>query len=250
MFYLAELRHRAKAHTTRTSIEENDLILKDTLTNIPAMEDEAERNMDFANKIQMTVPERITLSAGYDGDDNQDHVIVNPMTSSFAGDMSTFDETPLVNPDFVMAGMPTPPSVLTIDHSLGNNIVSNSPNWHSEGDGAVADENETSLQKYTRLRGGNVDTSAASYAATNGDAVHGSRSTDAVGCVAGGESNVPLDDPRAMQAMFTNMQRRLNLLEGQLQYQSRVSNVWNFLLITLVFANPFVYRYFFGRGFR
>ena len=201
--------------------------------------------MDFANKIQMTVPERITLSAGYDGDDNQDHVIGQPMTTSFAGDMSTFDETPLVNPDLVMAGMPTPPSVLTIDHSLQGSLVSSSPNWHSEGDGAVADENETSLQKYTRLRG-STDT-AAVYA--NGDTMHGARGADIVGCP-GGENSVPLDDPRAMQAMFTNMQRRLNLLENQLQYQSRVSNVWNFLLITLVFANPFVYRYFFGRGFR
>ena len=50
----------------------------------------------------------IVLSAGYDGDDNKDNRIFR--------EASTFDEPPLVNPDQVMAGMHTPPSVLTIDH--------------------------------------------------------------------------------------------------------------------------------------
>ena len=73
------------------------------------MADDEGRNMPFDgnNKIQMSVPERITLSAGYDGDDH------GPTHPSLAG----FDETPLVDSELVMAGMPTPPSVLTIDHS-------------------------------------------------------------------------------------------------------------------------------------
>ena len=51
------------------------------------------------------------LSAGYDGNDNEDEA-----RSKYR---ITFDEPPIVNPDEVMAGMHTPPSVLTIDHSSG-----------------------------------------------------------------------------------------------------------------------------------
>lgn len=49
------------------------------------------------------------LSAGYDGDENDD--IKN------YEEVPTFDEPPLVNADKIMGGMHTPPSVLTIDHS-------------------------------------------------------------------------------------------------------------------------------------
>jgi len=215
------------------------------------MEDAEERNMVFTNKIQMTVPERITLSAGYDGDDNQDIGNHNSAKSSFAGEVSSFDETPLVNPDLVMAGMPTPPSVLTIDHSLTSSFVANSPNWHSEGDGAVEDENETSLQKYTRLRG-SADTTSTTGAMVyaNGDAVHGLRGSDIAGCSGGGDmgvNNIPFDDPHAMQVMLTSMQQRLNLLENEVQSQYRWSSWYRWFLLALTISQPYLYRYLFGR---
>lgn len=49
------------------------------------------------------------LSAGYDGDDNEE--------STLGFRNTVFDETPIVNPTDVLGGMQTPPSVLTIDHS-------------------------------------------------------------------------------------------------------------------------------------
>lgn len=49
------------------------------------------------------------LSAGYDGDENND--IKNYQEAS------AFYEPPLVNADKIMGGMHTPPSILTIDHS-------------------------------------------------------------------------------------------------------------------------------------
>ena len=48
------------------------------------------------------------LSAGYDGDDNED-------TQSHLPDL--FGDQPLKPPDVLMHGMSTPPSTLTIDDS-------------------------------------------------------------------------------------------------------------------------------------
>jgi len=200
------------------------------------MENEG-RNMAFddTSKIQMTIPERIVLSAGYDGDDNQE------ISQAFC-DANSFDETPLVNPDLVMAGMPTPPSVLTIDHSVTNSFTSNSPNWHSEGDGAVEDENETSLHKYARLRGENDNPDDFS----DSEVVRQSRSIEIAGRESNIAHNIPFDDPNAMQILFTNMQRRLTILENGLEYQSRVSNVWNCFLCTLTIVSPFIINYLFS----
>ena len=50
------------------------------------------------------------LSAGYDGDDNDE-----PTNSPFRNG-SSFEDTPILKPEDVLGGMKTPPSVLTIDH--------------------------------------------------------------------------------------------------------------------------------------
>lgn len=67
--------------------------------------------------------------------------------------------------------------------------------------------------------------------------------------IAGEESgytyHIPFDDPQAMQRWYTSMQRRLTLLENELDYQHRVSNVWKYLLLTLTVVNPFIINYFF-----
>ena len=52
----------------------------------------------------------IVLSAGYDGDDNE-QTSKGPFRNG-----ATFDDTPILNPEDVLGGMKTPPSVLTIDH--------------------------------------------------------------------------------------------------------------------------------------
>jgi len=197
------------------------------------------RNMAFdeTNTIQMTIPERITLSAGYDGDDN--HNDPSPP-------LSNFDETPLVDADLVMGGMPTPPSVLTIDHSVGENFVgtttassdsfaSSSPNWHMEGDGADDDENETTLSKYTRLNTTN------DFANTHGL----SRSVEIVGRESNMEEDtIVLEDQSTVLGVCVELQRRLTELEKNLEYQNRVSNVWRISLLTLTFVYPIVLHYF------
>jgi len=226
------------------------------------MENES-RNMAFddSNKVQMTIPERITLSAGYDGDDNRDHA--TPALGS-----ANFDETPLVDSELVMAGMPTPPSVLTIDHSSApsynmgsgaatgssSSFVSSSPNWHTEGDGAVEDENETSLHKYTRLRGGNDLTPDHDFDNTTASVVHPGFSTSAASRsmeIVGRESNmdddsVALEDAASMQGLCTNLQHRLTEVEKGLEHQNRVAKVWRICLLTLAFINPFLVHFWFA----
>jgi len=233
------------------------------------MENEG-RNMAFddSNKVQMTIPERITLSAGYDGDENRDHSTRPPPALG----STSFDETPLVDPELVMAGMPTPPSVLTIDHSsansyhgggggaaAGTSFVSSSPNWHTEGDGADDDESETSLHKYTRLRGGpghrgNDLTSDHDFDDTTTSVVHPGFSTTTASRsieIAGRESNmdedsVTLDDAATMQRLCTNLQHRLTEVEKGLEHQNRVANVWRISLLTLTVIYPFLVHYWFG----
>jgi len=225
---------------------------------------------DDSNKVQMTIPERITLSAGYDGDDNRDH------SNDLRRASTSFDESPLVDPELVMAGMPTPPSVLTIDHSSANSFntaptgssasfVSSSPNWHTEGDGAVEDENETSLHKYTRLRGGgghrgNDLTPDHDFDDTTTSVVHPGFSTTTASRsmeIVGRESNMdednvavldhrPLDDAATMQGLCTTLQRRLTDVEKGLEHQSRVANVWRISLLTLTVVYPFLVHYWFA----
>merc|ERR1711931_608616 len=199
-----------------------------------------------------TIPERITLSAGYDGDDNRDH------TNDLRRASTSFDESPLVDPELVMAGMPTPPSVLTIDHS--------SSNRHTEGDGAVEDENETSLHKYTRLRGGGAGhrgndlTPDHDFDDTTTSVVHPGFSTTTASRsmeIVGRESNMeednvavlehrPLEDAATMQGLCTTLQRRLTDVEKGLEHQSRVANVWRISLLTLTVVYPFLVHYWFA----
>jgi len=214
------------------------------------MTQDSGRNMAFddTNKIQMSIPERIVLSAGYDGDDNQ----TPTSTSSTTTTSMSFDETPLVNPDFAMAGMPTPPSVLTIDHDVKattNNFASSSPLWHTEGDGAVQDENETLLHKYTRLRGGGGD-QTVSRDDFDGVNINNrlSRSVEIVGRESNisDDSFVLADDASTVHSLFTNIQRRLTGVEKGLEYQNRVSNVCRFSLFTIAFLYPLVLHYLFA----
>ena len=50
------------------------------------------------------------LSAGYDGDDNEEEIVNNSVPDLFG-------DQPLKPPDVLMHGMSTPPSTLTIDDS-------------------------------------------------------------------------------------------------------------------------------------
>lgn len=52
----------------------------------------------------------LVLSAGYDGDDNEDEYFQNVVPDLFG-------DQPLKPPDVLMHGMSTPPSTLTIDDS-------------------------------------------------------------------------------------------------------------------------------------
>lgn len=203
------------------------------------MDDEHQRNVSFGDggKMNMSIPERIVLSAGYDGDDNKD---IGPPPFN---DSTTFDETPILNPDDVMGGMQTPPSILTIDHSA-DLFKNNSPNWHTEGDGADDDENQSSFQKYSRqMRDDldnldNQDNDFTGFIAQERSVVIAGQETDY-------PQHIPFDDPRAMQKWYTSTQRRMTLLENELEYQNRVSNVWKYFLLTLSVINPFVINYFF-----
>lgn len=181
-------------------------------------------NMVFGKdgKAEMSIPERIVLSAGYDGDDNQE-------TAAFRGP-SDFDDAPLVKPEDVLGGMQTPPSVLTIDHGT--------PNWHTEGDGAD-DEDTQATHKY-KFYSAPVDDQ-------DDDFVPGERSVVIAGQEDYFNQHVPFDNPRAMQQWYTSMQRRLTILENEQDYQNRLSNVWKYLLLTLTIINPIVINYFFKR---
>jgi len=195
--------------------------------------DEEHRNMmnyGDGGKMSMNIPERIVLSAGYDGDDNKED------SRSFRD--NSLDETPLVNPDQVMAGMHTPPSILTIDHNT-NSFNNDSPNWHTEGDGADEDNSLSSLQKYTQMKedAENSQEDYSSFVSPRSMIIAGQETQPYPG-------NIPFDDPRAMQKWYTSMQRRLTVLENELEYQNRVSNVWKYFLLTLSIVNPFVINYF------
>lgn len=50
-----------------------------------------------------------------------------------------------------------------------------------------------------------------------------------------------------MQKWYISMQRRLTLLENELEYQRRISNVWKYFLLTLSIVNPIIINYFFGK---
>ncbi len=54
----------------------------------------------------------VVLSAGYDGDDNEDTKSVQSLSAP-----DIYGDQPLVPPDVLMVGMHTPPSTLTIDHT-------------------------------------------------------------------------------------------------------------------------------------
>ena len=60
-------------------------------------------------------------------------------------------------------------------------------------------------------------------------------------------STIPFDDQWAMQKWYISMQRRLTLLENELEYQRRISNVWKYFLLTLSIVNPIIINYFFGK---
>ncbi|XP_065652048.1 uncharacterized protein LOC124818087 [Hydra vulgaris] len=184
------------------------------------------RNMfDGTNKM-MSIPERIVLSAGYDGNDNEDEA-----RSKYT---ITFDEPPIINPDEVMAGMHSPPSVLTIDHSSGI-YKRNSPNWHQEGDGADVNDSESSLFQSTQDKFDPED----DYSSI----VSPKRSV----MIAGQEDYYgnSFEDMQTMQQYYASMQRRLGILENELEYQNRLSNVWKYLLLTLTIINPIIINYLF-----
>lgn len=198
--------------------------------------DNEDRNIQFGNNdsIKMSIPERIVLSAGYDGDDNLENV-----SQPFANSTS-FDDTPILNPADVMGGMQTPPSVLTIDHSA-DVYKGNSPNRHTEGDGADDEEGQSSFQKYSRQFMDDQEQQDDDFTVV----VPSERSVVIAGEESGYTYHIPFDDPQAMQRWYTSMQRRLTLLENELDYQHRVSNVWKYLLLTLTVVNPFIINYFF-----
>ena len=53
------------------------------------------------------------------------------------------------------------------------------------------------------------------------------------------------DDMQTMQQYYASMQRRLGILENELEYQNRLSNVWKYLLLTLTIINPIIINYLF-----
>lgn len=115
----------------------------------------------------------------------------------------------------------------------------NSPNWHTEGDGADDDENQNSHYRYTRMDDDQDD-----------DFTTGSVRAERSIVIAGQEDflnhHIPFDDPRAMQQWYSSMQRRLTILENEQEYQNRLSNVWKYFLLTLAIVNPIIINYFFS----
>lgn len=116
----------------------------------------------------------------------------------------------------------------------------NSPNWHTEGDGADDDENKNSHLRYQTQRGDEE---------IDDDFNHGTQRAERSIVIAGQEDylnhHIPYDDPRAMQQWYANMQRRLTILENEQEYQNRISNVWKYFLLTLSIVNPILINYFF-----
>jgi len=190
----------------------------------------------------MTVPERIVLSAGYDGDENRDSEPRRRFRDSTA-----FDETPIVIPEDVMGGMQTPPSILTIDHSA-NLFQTTSPNRHSEGDGADKESMMTNMHKYTRLQpkpNDEEEDEEGDISTESSLAVTPKRSVVVVGQENHYYSHIPFDDPRAMQQWYGRMQRRLTILENQLERQQGQSAFWNYALLAMTIINPIVINYLF-----
>ena len=63
---------------------------------------------DKSNEVQIFFA--LVLSAGYDGDDNEEDAVHHQVPDLFG-------DQPLQPPDVLMHGMSTPPSTLTIDDS-------------------------------------------------------------------------------------------------------------------------------------
>lgn len=200
--------------------------------------DVAERNMAFneGSHIQMSVPERIVLSAGYDGDDNRDN------SQSFTG-VNGFYDTPLVNPDLVMAGMETPPSVLTINHSVTKDFI-NTPSassYNSKEDGVTEVKSDVGERRNSQLRFENENSEKLTRSV-----VVQERSLEQVSRERDYGHNSMFDDPDSIQNSVTNMQRRMTILENKLAQQNRSTNMWKFLLFTFTLLNPFLINYFFS----
>lgn len=155
--------------------------------------------------MNMVIPERIVLSAGYDGDDDKEE------PQRRFRDSTAFDDTPLVSPEAVMAGMQTPPSVLTIDFS-------NAPIYHSEGDGA--DESATETHKYSRLQAlhnqddDDSDNDDRNFSSTP------QRSSIVVGQEDRKNSSLMIDS-NDMRRNVISINQRLTILESMLTQQRR-----------------------------
>lgn len=176
---------------------------------------------DMKRTLDMTVPERIVLSAGYDGDDNE----VEEM-------LDIYGDQPIMPPDVLMVGMHTPPSTLTIDHSETTYSRSQA------GDGS--DTSHPQFQNIAMLKRQYDD---------HGDSDSESRvsleekASERMAVVGREDDQLIHLDPMSLK----QLQRRVRMLENELVDTQRSNNIWKILLLALTIVNPFLFNFFKGK---
>lgn len=71
------------------------------------------------------------------------------------------------------------------------------------------------------------------------------RSVVVVGQESAFSRHIPYNDPAAMLHWYERMQRRLTILETQVDRQRRRASAWKYLLLALTVINPIIVNYFF-----
>lgn len=185
-----------------------------------------DESADLKRPIGMTVPERIVLSAGYDGDDNKDEHQLPDL----------FGDQPLKPPDVLMHGMSTPPSTLTIDDSDATYARSSRP---QAGDGSPSSHPQ--FQTLAMLQEQYQDNSEMEGRSSSVEKSEGGSKRLAV--VGKEDDSLILN----RQLSLNQLQRRIRMLESELVDNQRSQSVWKIMLLALTFINPFLVSYFMRR---
>eukprot|EP00112_Aurelia_sp_Birch-Aquarium-sp1_P026898 Seg984.12 transcript_id=Seg984.12/GoldUCD/mRNA.D3Y31 product="hypothetical protein" protein_id=Seg984.12/GoldUCD/D3Y31 len=176
--------------------------------------------------MNMTVPERIVLSAGYDGDDNDEE-------ESQISKPDLFGDQPLMPPDVLMVGMHTPPSTLTIDHS---DATYARQSRSQAGDGS--DSSHPQFQTLAMLQN-QYDDSQDSDDDESRLSLN-ERESERMALVGREDERLVVN----RQLSFAQLQRRVRMLENELIDTQRSHSIWKIVLVALTVINPILLSYF------
>jgi len=186
-------------------------------------------NGELKRPIDMTMPERIVLSAGYDGDDNEEDAVHHQVPDLFG-------DQPLQPPDVLMHGMSTPPSTLTIDDSEATYARSSRA---QAGDGSASSHPQ--FQTLAMLEEQYQDDSDVE--SRFGNIARLERENERLALV-GKEDDHMIINP---QLSLNQLQRRVRMLENELIENEKAQSMWKFFLLALTFINPLLMSYFMRR---